>query len=96
VAVGDFNSDGVQDLAVANLGSDTVSVLLGNGDGTFQAPRELFIGFSPIFVAVGKFRGAGMPDDLVVVTFFSTDVFVLLGNGDGTFAILVGLWRQHP
>src|SRR3989442_12860657 len=41
VAVGDFNGDGKPDLAVANAGSDTVSVLLGNGDGTFQAARTL-------------------------------------------------------
>ena len=37
VAVGDFNGDGAQDLAVANYFSNNVSVLLGNGDGTFQA-----------------------------------------------------------
>jgi hypothetical protein len=38
VAVGDFNGDGKPDLAVANVYTNTVSVLLGNGDGTFQAP----------------------------------------------------------
>ena len=37
MAVGDFNGDGKADLAVANHGSNNVSVLLGNGDGTFQA-----------------------------------------------------------
>src|SRR5439155_12001723 len=40
VAVGDFNGDGIKDLAVANGGSNDVSVLLGTGDGTFQAPQS--------------------------------------------------------
>src|ERR1700687_1415547 len=43
VAVGDFNGDGVQDLAVANLNSDNVSVLLGNGDGSFQVARDFAV-----------------------------------------------------
>src|SRR3989442_1462779 len=43
VAVGDFNGDGKLDLAVANAGSTTVSVLLGNGDGTFQAARTFAV-----------------------------------------------------
>jgi len=40
IAFGDVNNDGKQDLAVANLGSNSVSVLLGNGDGTFQAKKN--------------------------------------------------------
>ena len=44
VAVGDFNGDGVQDLAVANQQSDNVLVFLGNGDGTFQDPKSLAVG----------------------------------------------------
>src|SRR5229473_3317445 len=53
VAVGDFNGDGVQDLAVANYRSSTVSVLLSNGDGSFQAARNLSTGSSPTSIAVG-------------------------------------------
>src|SRR5712692_3099804 len=53
VAVGDFNGDGVQDLAVANNVSDNVSVLLGNGDGSFQAARNFGAGIGPSSVAVG-------------------------------------------
>ena len=44
VTVGDFNGDGKSDLAVANNGSDNVSVLLGNGNGTFQTARNYPVG----------------------------------------------------
>jgi len=85
VAVGDFNGDGKLDLAVANSGSNDVSVLLGNGDGTFQtALYSPLVGVNPVSVAVGDFNGDGKLD-LVVVNSFSNNVSVLLGNGDGTF-----------
>ena len=84
VAVGDFNRDGKQDLAVANAGSNTVSVLLGNGDGTFQAAMTFAAGANPHAVAVGDFNGDGKLD-LAVASAGSSTVSVLLGNGDGTF-----------
>src|SRR5713226_1817210 len=56
VAVGDFNGDGHLDLAVANAGSGTVSVLLGNGDGSFQTARNFPAGSGPRSVAVGDFE----------------------------------------
>ncbi len=62
VAPGDFNGDGVQDLAVANSGSNNVSVLLGNGDGSFQAARNFAVGNTPVSVAVGDFNGDGVLD----------------------------------
>ena len=62
VAVGDFNRDGIPDLAVANSGDGTVSVLLGNGDGTFQQPVSYATGDGPESVAVGDFNGDGRPD----------------------------------
>src|SRR5712692_9408280 len=77
VAVGDFNGDGLQDLAVATSGSDNVSVLLGNGDGTFQAPQHFGAGDHPRFVAVADFNGDGL-QDLAVANVFSNDVSVLL------------------
>jgi len=85
VAVGDFNGDGVPDLVVADRHGflSGVSVLLGKGDGTFQAPRAFVVGSDATSVAVGKFRGAGMPDDLAVTG--SGYVSVLLGIGDGNF-----------
>src|SRR5713226_8016890 len=67
VSVGDFNGDGVQDLAVANAGSfpsdpGNVSVLWGNGDGSFQAARNFAAGTQPVSVAVGDFNGDGVQD----------------------------------
>jgi len=84
VVSGDFNGDGRDDLAVANQASGTLSVLLGDGDGTFQPPLTFTAGGSPVSVAVGDFNGDGKPD-LAVANYDSDDVSVLLGNGDGTF-----------
>src|SRR5580765_7542630 len=52
VAVGDFNGDGKQDLAVANFIGTNV-IFLGNGNGTFQAPKNFAAGTNPSAVAVG-------------------------------------------
>ncbi|MBM4283471.1 MAG: VCBS repeat-containing protein, partial [Deltaproteobacteria bacterium] len=47
VTTGDFNGDGKVDLAVANINADTVSVLLGNGNGTFQTKVDYPVGANP-------------------------------------------------
>src|SRR5260370_10102792 len=62
IAVGDFNGDGVQDVAAPNYFSNNESVLLGNGDGSFQAARNFAVGSGPFFVAVGDFNGDGVLD----------------------------------
>jgi hypothetical protein len=91
VAVGDFNGDGLLDLAVANYASNTVSVLLGLGDGTFAAERRFGVDSSPLSVAVGDFNGDGIPD-LAVANAGSSPYYrdgsisILLGTGDGVFA----------
>ena len=82
VAVGDFNGDGVPDLVVANRGFNNVSVLLGNGDGTFQTPVAFATGARPQSVAVGDFNGDGKLD--LAGTSDPGVVSVLLGNGDLT------------
>ena len=85
IAVGDFNGDGIPDLAVANLDSNTVTILLGNGDGTFTAASASpATGSAPESIALGDFNGDGIPD-LAVANFGSNTVTILLGNGDGTF-----------
>ena len=88
VAVGDFNGDGIADLAVANSGTNNVSVLLGNGNGTFQSAVNYGAGSEPNSVAVGDFNGDGKLD-LAVANYGANTVSVLLGNGNGTFQTAV-------
>src|SRR5258708_34943123 len=85
MAVAELNGDGALDIAVANNQfAGSVSVLLGNGDGSFQAAQSYDVGVNPSSVAVGDFNGDGMLD-LAVANFYSNNVSVLLGNGDGSF-----------
>jgi hypothetical protein len=87
VAIGDFNQDGFQDLAVANSSDGTVIILLGNGDGTFgSSPLQppIAVGVRPVAVKVVDILGNGALD-LVVANLSSSTVSVLIGNRDGTF-----------
>jgi Calx-beta domain/FG-GAP-like repeat len=90
VLTADFNNDSVLDVAVANSGGGSVSVLLGNANGTFQgaitSPTGSPTGNQPSSLAVGDFNGDGKPDLVTADDHWaSTDVTVLLGNGNGTF-----------
>ena len=92
IVAGDFNGDGHIDLAVANYSSKGVSILLGNGDGTFQPPVTYAVGTQPYGIVAGDFTGDGNIDlavagrgDLSVGGTDHGEVSVLLGNGDGTF-----------
>jgi len=84
VAVGDFNGDGKPDLITANSGANSVTVLLGNGDGTFAKLADFAVGQQPVAVAVGDFNNDGK-SDIVAANSIGNSVSVLLGNGDGTF-----------
>jgi hypothetical protein len=92
ILAGHFRGDKAPlDLAVANHdgnpdGSNdgSVSVLLGNGDGTFQDQVEYVVGSGPVALVTGDFNGDGVPD-LVAADGGDNDVHVLQGNGDGTF-----------
>ncbi len=89
VAIGDFNGDHKLDLVVANSDNHakvhrTVSVLLGNGDGTFQPQVQYGTGNGAVSVAVGDFNGDGKLD-IVTANLHDSAVNVLLGNGDGSF-----------
>jgi hypothetical protein len=87
VAVGDFNGDRVPDLAVANRSG--VAVLVGDGDGTFQAPVNYPAGTLPRSVVVADFNGDTLLD--LAVSNDDNKISVLLGNGDGSFQAPQGL-----
>jgi len=79
IATADFNRDGKPDLVVASTSLNTFSVLLGNGDGTFQAPINTTIPVPTAAVLVGDLNGDGKPDVL------TGNGLSYLGKGDGTF-----------
>jgi hypothetical protein len=84
LATGDFNRDGVSDLVVANSGLSTLSILLGQGDGTFAVSATDIVGNSITAAAIGDFNGDGKLD-IVAADQGANAVTVLPGNGDGTF-----------
>lgn len=85
VRVADFNKDGNLDLVTANLGTNTVSIFLGNGDGTFQTDRLLEGGGFCAFLAVGDLDSDG-DQDFVITHWTRRDVTsVFLNRGDADF-----------
>jgi hypothetical protein len=99
IITADFNGDGKLDLAVANSGSNTVSVLLGNGDGTFTTKSTAAAGAGSNWVVAGDFNEDGILD-LAISDLNANTVSVLLGNGDGTFTLksspATGIHSQSP
>ena len=85
VAVADLNNDTKLDLAVTNQVSNDVSILLGNGDGSFGSQSLVGAGSSPYSIVAGKFN-ADNNWDLAVTNSGSNNVSILLGNGNGTFS----------
>jgi subtilisin-like proprotein convertase family protein len=85
VAVADFNNDTKPDLAVTNQVTNDVSVLLGNGDGSFGGQSLFTVGSSPYSIVAGKFN-SDSNWDLAVTNSASNNVSILLGNGAGGFS----------
>ena len=88
VATGDFNGDGIVDLAASGSyclsgPGNSVEVFLGKGDGTFQSPKLVPAGQCVSSIITARLRGPNAPIDLIVVDLSS--VQVILGKGDGTF-----------
>ena len=79
MVVGDFNNDGTVDLAIANAGNDTVTLLLGRGDGTFMqaAGSPYAVGRSPFAIVAADFNGDGKLD------------LAVANSEDGTVSILL-------
>lgn len=84
LTVGDFNEDGDLDIATANSDSDDVSVLLGNGNGTFRSGYSFGVGKSPMFLTTGDLNLDGTLD-LAVAETGANRVVVLFGKGNGFF-----------
>jgi len=100
IVVADFNGDGKLDLAVVNMCGSTplmcypaaapqgpfvLTILLGNGDGTFTpTPTPPTVGNQPSYMTAGDFNGDGLID-LAVSNMGDGTVTILMGNGDGTF-----------
>ncbi len=97
IAVGDLNGDGIPDIVTADAGSDSISVLIGNKDGTYQ-PRQVYkVGQNPSSVALADIDGDGHLDAIVTNNDDNT-VTIWWGKGDGTFSgsTLLGTTGNGP
>lgn len=86
VVSGDFNQDGILDLASANQGANTVSILIGNGTGGFAAAATITVGVTPTVISSGDFNNDGILD-LATANQTAATISVLIGNGTGGFTV---------
>ena len=96
VAIGDFNNDGRQDIAVANSGSANVSIRLGDGLGGFNTVPDVGVGPNPVSIAIGDFNNDGR-QDFATANLNSNNASIRLGDGSGGFSAApdVGVGGQH-
>jgi hypothetical protein len=92
ILVADFNHDGNLDLAVANAGGNTVSILLGNGDGTFRPANDVVIAGHPTAIAAADFTRDGFADLTVIdcIPNVKCNLLIYRGNSSGNLTI----WQQ--
>src|ERR1700690_77188 len=95
MAEGDFNGDGKLDLAISNSSGNTVSIYLGNGNGSFQPPGSFNATTNPWGIAVGDLNGDGIPD-LVVGAQSVAGLTIAIGNGLGGFTSTALAGGQCP
>src|SRR4029077_7403127 len=86
VSIGDFNGDGHLDLVVANQGSNTVSILLGNGDGTFQQKTDYHSDTGPSAVVTGDFNGDGRAD-FATANYYGNSASILLQAATASLSV---------
>ena len=84
VVTGDLNGDRFADLVTTNISSDTLTILLGNGDGNFRDPIIVSLPEQPRAAVLHDFNGDGALD-LAVVTACNNRETILLGDGTGHF-----------
>lgn len=93
LVTGDFNQDGKLDVAVNNYDAGTVSVMLGNGDGSFGAKTGYPAGVAPNEMIRADLNGDGFPD--VVTANNDGYISILAGSGDGTLLPAIHYWTGY-
>lgn len=85
ITTADFNQDGLTDLIVTNIGNDSLSILFGNGDGSFKEQQQLRVSVEPRALTLSDYNGDGRTD-IAVACAGSDQVVLFLGLAGGRFS----------